>query len=256
MSARVSIQGVSKRFSMEGQEVVALDKVSLEVSPGEIVMIVGASGCGKSTLLNLIAGLDTADSGSITVDGTPVAGPGPDRAMIFQEGALFPWLTVRQNVEFGLKQKGTPAKERAQRACDMLATMGLAGFEERNIHELSGGQRQRVAIARALVLHPKVLLLDEPFSALDALTREDLYTQMQQLWRDHATTVLFVSHNVRESVTLGSRVVLMASQPGRIQAIFEVDIPSPRQIDDPDVSALAKRISEEMRHGKGLEAAV
>lgn len=230
---------------------VALSDVSLDVAPGEVVMVVGPSGCGKSTLLNIIAGLEKADTGSITLDGKPIVGPGPDRAVVFQEGALFPWLTVCQNVEFGLKQQGVGAKERSGRARELLASIGLSGFEDRDIHELSGGMRQRVAIARAMVLKPKVALMDEPFSALDALTREDLYEQMQELWQNSATTVVFITHNVREAVTLGDRVVLMSPRPGRIQAVFKVDIPRPRKIDDAAVSDLARQISAKMKEVAG-----
>jgi len=255
MSSRLSIQGVTKTFRSEGQEVIALSDVSLEVEPGELLMLVGPSGCGKSTLLNIVAGLEHADSGQVTVDGKPVTSPGPERTVVFQDGALFPWLTVRKNVEFGLKQLGVSSKERANRAREFLGTVGLDKFEDRNIHELSGGMRQRVAIARALVTNPKVVLMDEPFSALDAITREDLYEQMQELWSVYETTVIFITHNVREAVTLGDRVVLMSPRPGRIQAAFEVKILPPRQIDDADVTRLAKRISMEMKYGIGIDEA-
>ncbi|MBS1703606.1 MAG: ABC transporter ATP-binding protein [Armatimonadetes bacterium] len=253
MSSQLVIEGVNKTFSSRGHVVQALSDVSLEVEPGEIVMLVGPSGCGKSTLLNVIAGLEKVDSGLLTIDGRPIEGPGPDRAVVFQDGALFPWLTVQKNVEFGLRQLGVSDKERAERASEFLANVGLAGFENRNIHELSGGMRQRVAIARALVTNPKVVLMDEPFSALDALTREDLYDQMQELWQASATSVIFVTHNAREAVTLGDRVVLMTPRPGRIQSIFDVRILRPRQVDDADVARLAKRISMEMKYGIGID---
>ncbi len=247
MSARVALDHVGKRFAVDRHEVVALEDISLCFQAGEVVMVVGPSGCGKSTLLNMIAGLDFPSTGAIEVDAAAVRAPGPDRAMIFQDGALFPWLTVRQNVEFGLKQQGMAAKARSEKARAMLAVMGLSAFEDRSISELSGGMRQRVAIARALVLRPKVLLMDEPFSALDAMTREELYALMQRLWSDRATTVVFVTHNVREAVTLGSRVVIMSPRPGRVKRVFDVDIPGPRRIDDPAVAALAKQISDAMR---------
>ncbi len=253
MSSRLSIQGIQKIYGNHGQSVHALSDITFDVNPGEIVMLVGPSGCGKSTLLNIVAGLEKADSGTITVDGNPIEGPGPDRAVVFQDGALFPWLTVRKNVEFGLKQLGIPEKERSVRANEFLENVGLANFQDRNIHELSGGMRQRVAIARALVTNPKVVLMDEPFSALDALTRQDLYDQMQELWRRYTTTVIFVTHNVREAVILGNRVVLMTPRPGRIQSVFDVRILPPRQADDADVARLAKRISTEMKYGVGID---
>ena len=251
MSSRLAIQGVQKTYRNHGQDVHALSDIDLDVAPGEIVMLVGPSGCGKSTLLNIVAGLETADGGTITVDGKPIQGPGPDRAVVFQDGALFPWLTVRKNVEFGLRQLNV--SDRTERANEFLASVGLAAFGDRSIHELSGGMRQRVAIARALVTNPKVVLMDEPFSALDALTREDLYDQMQELWAAYSTTVIFVTHNVREAVTLGDRIVLMTPRPGRIQSTFDVRILPPRQVDDADVARLAKRISTEMKYGIGLD---
>ena len=253
MSSRLTIEGVHKTYQYHGHDVHALSDVSLEVEPGEVVMLVGPSGCGKSTLLNIIAGLEKADSGAILIDGKPIDGPGPDRAVVFQDGALFPWLTVRKNVEFGLRQLGIPDKERTKRASEFLVNIGLSDFQNRNIHELSGGMRQRVAIARALVTNPKFVLMDEPFSALDALTREDLYDQMQELWRSYSPSVIFVTHNVREAVTLGDRIMLMTPRPGRIQSTFDVRILPPRQVDDADVARLAKRISMEMKYGIGLD---
>ncbi len=255
MSSQVSLCGIGKVFRGTGQEVVALEDISLEVNAGEVLMLVGPSGCGKSTLLNVIAGLESADTGDVLLDGKPIHGPGPDRAVVFQDGALFPWLTVRKNVEFGLRQLGVGEKERTQRASAFLERVGLGGFQDRNIHELSGGMRQRVAIARALVTNPKVILMDEPFSALDALTREDLYDQMQELWRLSSTTVIFVTHNVREAVVLGDRIVLMTPRPGRIQRVYEVGILPPRQIDDVDVARLAKRISMDLKFGIGVDDA-
>ena len=244
MIPRLQIKNVSRRFD----EVQALQDVSFEVFPGETVMLVGPSGCGKSTLLGLVAGLDRPDAGTILLDGEPVRGPGPERSLVFQDGALFPWLSVRRNVEFGLKQNGVPRRERSDRARRELARVGLGGYEDRAIHELSGGQRQRVAIARALVTEPRVVLMDESFSALDALTREDLYGVLQALQAETGATILFVTHNVREAVVLGDRVVLMAPHPGRIQRTFDVDFPRPRHIDDIDVARTAGRVSNEMRN--------
>ncbi len=243
MTPILQIQNVSKRY----EESLALENVSLEVFPGEMVMLVGPSGCGKSTLLNIVAGLDAPSAGSILVDGKPVLGPGPERSLVFQDGALFPWLSVRGNVEFGLRQAGVSRRERNERAGEALERVGLVGFERRAVHELSGGQRQRVAIARALVLRPRVVLMDESFSALDAPTREGLYGQLQELQRNTGATILFVTHNVREAVVLGDRVILMAPNPGRVQQTFEVGLDRPRHIDDVTVARTAQRISNSMR---------
>lgn len=206
-------------------------------------MLLGPSGCGKSTLLNIVAGLLKADEGSAELDGRPIVGPGPDRTLVFQDGALFPWLTARGNVEFGLP----PGKERRTIAEEALNKVGLAGKGDLSIHELSGGMRQRVAIARALAVRPRMLLLDEPFSALDAITRESLYGVVQELRESEGTAMLFVTHNVREAVTLGDRVLVMAPRPGRIVAEFAVPLPRPRHIDDAEVSALSRRISAHLR---------
>lgn len=243
--SRLSIRSLSKRFA----DHVALRDVSLEVGEGEFLMIVGPSGCGKSTLLNIIAGLETPDEGGVFVDDVPIHGPGPDRSLVFQDGALFPWLSVRKNVEFGLKQAGVSKADRRDRAQRALENVGLHRFEDHAIHELSGGMRQRVAIARSLVLEPGIILMDEPFSALDALTREDLYLEVQDLWRERRTTIVFVTHNVREAVTLGDRVVLFASHPGRVQADFPIEILRPRHIDDVDVARTAQGISLAMKSG-------
>ena len=245
MAARVEVLNISKHFG----DVQAINGMTLTVEKGEVHMLVGPSGCGKSTLLNLVAGLETPTSGTIKVGGVPVVGPGAERGFVFQDGGLFPWLNVQHNVEFGLKQAGIPTKERTEKSRAMLARMGLGGFESRYIHELSGGMRQRVAIARSLVLNPEVLLMDEPFSALDALTREDMYGLLQELWAQIPTTVLFVTHNVREAVTLGDRVTLLAPRPARIVATHEVTLERPREIDQAGVAKVAREISSELKHG-------
>lgn len=249
MKPHLAVVGLNKRFSLEDDQVVALSDVSVDLKKGEVLMVVGPSGCGKSTLLNIIAGLESADSGTVTIDGKPVTGPGADRTVIFQDGGLFPWLTVQQNVEFGLRQLGVSAKERAEKSRAFLARLGLAGFEDRSIHELSGGMRQRVSIARAMVLDPKVMLIDEPFSALDAMTREDLYALLQELWTASTTTVVFVTHNMREAATLGDKVALMSPRPGRIVGVYPVDIPRPRKIDDAGVSHLAQELASRLKAG-------
>ncbi len=230
----------------------AIREINLDVFAGETAMLVGPSGCGKSTLLNIIAGLDQASSGSVLVDGNPVIGPGPDRSLVFQDGALFPWLTALGNVEFGLRQICVEPKFRRERAKQYLALVNLSGYENYCIHQLSGGMRQRVAIARSLALEPQVLLLDEPFSALDALTREDLYAEVQEVSEKLGTTIVFVTHNVREAATLGDRVFLMAAKPGRIQAEFRIDCPRPRHIDDLHVIQNAHEISEALKAGRNL----
>jgi len=249
VSSRLEVRGIWKRFDAGEAGVQALEEVSFKVNPGELVMLVGPSGCGKSTLLNLVAGLEKPDRGEILVDGQPIDGPGPDRSLVFQDGALFPWLSVQKNVEFGLRQAKVPTATRRDKAQQMLEKVGLKGFESRAIHELSGGMRQRVALARSLVLEPRVLLMDEAFSALDALTREDLYLELQGLQQEIGTTVLFVTHNVREAVTLGDRVILMSARPGRVQEAFDIDILRPRQIDDADVARTAQTISAAMKRG-------
>jgi NitT/TauT family transport system ATP-binding protein len=253
---KLTIQEVSRRFVASAGQVAALERVSLDVHDGEFVMLVGQSGCGKSTLLNIIAGLDHADSGECLIDGVPITAPGPDRALVFQDGALFPWLTVIQNVEFGLRQVGLNKAERLERARAYLAKVGLSRFENHSIHELSGGMRQRVALVRALVLEPKVLLMDEPFSELDALTREDLYGELQKLWSERNTTIVFVTHNVREAVTLGDRVVLMAPRPGRVLQEFTVGLDRPRQIDSVEVAKLGHEISHVMKGAHIAEGGV
>ena len=250
MTAKLSIRNVAKRFSGQDHQVNALSSVSFDVQAGEFLVLVGPSGCGKSTLLSIIAGLEKADSGEVLVDGIPVTRPGPDRALVFQDGALFPWLNVRKNVEFGLRQKGVTAGEASDRAIHFLEQVGLAKFAENDLYTLSGGMRQRVAIARVLALEPEVLLMDEPFSALDAITREDLYVEVQELWQNRGATIVFVTHNVREAVTLGDRVILLASDPGRIQLEVPVDILRPRHIDDVDVARTAQLLSQSMRQGR------
>ena len=250
MTAKLSIRNIEKRFLDQDHRVNALSSVSFDVLAGEFLVLVGPSGCGKSTLLSIIAGLEKADSGEVLVDGIPVTQPGPDRALVFQDGALFPWLNVRKNVEFGLRQKGISGSEATDKAIHFLDQVGLAKFAENDLYTLSGGMRQRVAIARVLALEPEVLLMDEPFSALDAITREDLYVEVQELWQSRGSTIVFVTHNVREAVTLGDRVLLLASDPGRIQLEVQVDILRPRHIDDVDVARTAQQLSQAMRHGR------
>lgn len=247
--ATLSIRGVSKQFQGRSGRVLALENIHLEVQDGEFLVLVGPSGCGKSTLLNIVAGLDAADRGEVLENGQRVWKPGRDRSMVFQDGALFPWLTAQKNVEFGLKQMGIPPKERAERAAYYLGLVHLSRFRDSYLHELSGGMRQRVAIARALALDPEALLMDEPFAALDAQTREDLYSVLQEIWERTRKTIVFVTHNVREAVVLADRVVLFSARPGRVQAEFPVQLARPRAVDDIDVARVAHQISCALKEG-------
>ena len=233
--------------TQEGERLVALDHINLEVRAGEFVCIVGPSGCGKSTLLHLIAGLQAPTSGHVFVDGDLVQGPGTNRILIFQDHGLFPWLTVGQNVEFGMKMKGVPKAERNERTLHYLRLVHLAKFKDSYIHQLSGGMRQRVAIARALAAEPDVLLMDEPFAALDAQTRDLLHDELERIWNETGRTILFVTHNVREAVRLGDRVVLLTFRPGRVKGAFPVDLPRPRSLEDPNVAVAAREILEGLR---------
>jgi NitT/TauT family transport system ATP-binding protein len=255
--SKLMIDNVSKSFQSASGTVLALDRVSLNVAEGEFVCLVGASGCGKSTLLNIIAGLEKPDSGTVFADGEPVTQPGRERLVMFQEPALFPWLDVLGNVLFGLKLKpNLTNKDRRDVAKYYLELVGLSRFEHANIHELSGGMKQRVALARALAPNPRVLLMDEPFAALDALTREQLYGDIQQIWESRRKTIVFVTHNVREAACLGDRVVVFSPHPGRIQEEFLVKLPRPRDINSVDLAAHATRIRKSLKSFSQPEATV
>ncbi|MEV4641724.1 ABC transporter ATP-binding protein [Actinoplanes sp. NPDC049548] len=221
--AKIRFQNVGKVFQARGTTVTALQDIDLEVRAGEFLVIVGPSGCGKSTLLDLLGGLTRVSSGRILVDGTEVTGPGLDRGVVFQQYALLPWRTAQGNVEFGLEAKHVPRRERAGRAREYLDLVGLAGFHDRYPHELSGGMKQRVAIARSLAFDPDVLLMDEPFAALDAQTRDGLQDELLRIWEKTGKTVVFITHGIDEAVYLGQRVAVMTSRPGRIKEV--VDIP-------------------------------
>ncbi len=233
----VRIDAVSKRF---GDGPLVLDDVALDIAPGEFVCLLGASGCGKSTLLNLIAGLDRPTSGNIV---TPAAGS----AVMFQESALMPWLTARRNVELALRLRGVPRGERRDKALSLLDAVNLADAADKRPHELSGGMRQRVALARALAQDRPVLLMDEPFAALDAITRDLLHEELERVWRATGRTIVFVTHNVREAARLGQRVVLMGSRPGRIVQEWTIAKTHGRRIESPEVAALSVEITEELR---------
>lgn len=233
------LENVSKSYTTPGGQQLVLDGISLDVAPGEFVTLLGASGCGKSTLLNLVAGLDRPTSGSLTTDGRP--------ALMFQEHALFPWLTAGKNIELALKLRGVPKPQRRARAEELLELVRLKGAYGKRVHELSGGMRQRVALARALAQESKLLLMDEPFAALDAITRDVLHDELTRIWQETGVSVLFVTHNVREAVRLAQRVVLLSSRPGRVAREWTVDIPQPRRIEDAPVAELSREITEVLR---------
>jgi len=244
----ITLCGVFRSFAnAKGSPTRALQNIDLEIEQGEFVCVVGPSGCGKSTLLHLIAGLDRPTTGEVSVDGAPVTGPGTDRILLFQELGLFPWLTVRENVEFGLKMAGISQSERRDHARTFLRMVHLSHFEEHYIHQLSGGMRQRVALARSLALQPKILLMDEPFAALDAQTRDMLHDELERIWKETSPTIVFVTHNVREAVRLGDRVLLMSFRPGRIKSEFHIKLRRPRHVEDPDVAYLSKEILGQLR---------
>ncbi len=254
---KVRLQDVSLSYQTEsGTELLALDRIDLDVQQGEFLCIVGPSGCGKSTLLHLIAALQKPTSGNIAIDDENVTTPGTDRILIFQEHGLFPWLTVGQNVEFGMKMKGLSRSERAERTRYYLRLVHLSEFKDSRPHQLSGGMRQRVALARALATEPDVLLMDEPFAALDAQTRDMLHDELEKIWGETGRTIIFVTHNVREAVRLGDRVALMSFRPGRVKKEFVVDLPRPRHLEEVEVARTAREILDSLRDeiNKSLEA--
>ncbi|MFG2721915.1 ABC transporter ATP-binding protein [Streptomyces sp. NPDC048416] len=231
---------VSKSFNGPAGPQLVLDDITLDVAPGEFVTLLGASGCGKSTLLNLVAGLDAPTAGTIET-------PGGRPALMFQEHALFPWLTAGKNIELALRLRGVPKNERRGRADELLALVRLQGAYGKRVHELSGGMRQRVAMARAIAQDSQLLLMDEPFAALDAITRDVLHDELTRIWRETNLSVLFVTHNVREAVRLAQRVVLLSSRPGRVAHEWTVDIDQPRRIEDAEVAELSVEITEQLR---------
>ena len=235
----ISLRGVGKVFGTGERRVTALSGVDLDVGTGEFVCLIGASGCGKSTILNLTAGLDEPTSGTVTVNGTT--------AVMFQDAALFPWLTVQANVELPLRLSGVPKDERRRRADELIETVHLGGFAKKRPHQLSGGMRQRGALARALAQDAAILLMDEPFGALDAMTRDTLHEELEAIVRTRRATVLFVTHNVREAARLGDRIVVMSPRPGRVTASVDVPIDRPRRIDSPAVSSLAAAVTDTLR---------
>jgi NitT/TauT family transport system ATP-binding protein len=251
---KLEIRNVSKTFQSQSGALAALESIDLEVQAGKFVCLLGPSGCGKSTLLNIIAGLDEPTMGQVIMDGKLVQGAGTDRVMIFQSASLFPWLNVIDNVKFGLNMIGIAKPERQVIARRFLKMVGLGDFEQAYVHELSGGMKQRVAIARALAINPDVLLMDEPFGALDAQTRDILHDELQTIWLETRKTILFVTHNVREAIVLGDRVVVFSARPGRIKKVFTIDLPRPRQIESYAVVDLARSIMAELRNDVAASA--
>jgi len=244
---KLELRGVSKTFRSPHGDFPALRGLDVRAAPGEFVCLLGPSGCGKTTTLNIIAGLEQADSGTVWMDGQPVGGPGPDRVLIFQEPALFPWLNVRDNVAFGLAAQGMPRRPRQRAADAQLEMVHLEEFAAASVHQLSGGMKQRVALARALALNPQVLLMDEPFGALDAQTREALHLELQSLWSETGKTIVFVTHNVREALVLGDRVLLLSARPGHVKSEFRCDLPRPRPMESHTLVDMAQAILADLR---------
>ena len=245
--ALLEITGVSKHFLADGKEMVVLQDINLSIRDNEFICFIGPSGCGKTTLLRIIAGLEEASAGSVTLNGEPIQGPSPERGMVFQEYSLFPWRTVMDNIAFGLELKGVPSAERERRARQYLKMIGLEKFGSRYPHELSGGMKQRVAIARALINDPKAILMDEPFGALDAQTRNIMQSELLRIWQEERKTVVFVTHSVDEAIYLADRIVVMSARPGRIKEIFEIGLPRPRNRTSHEVNAIRDRILSDLR---------
>ncbi|OIR01917.1 aliphatic sulfonates import ATP-binding protein SsuB [mine drainage metagenome] len=255
MQPQIHISKVNKVFSTGGREVVALDDINLEVSPGEFICLLGPSGCGKSTLLNAIAGFSPPTAGSIIVDGSAVQTPGPDRGMVFQEYALFPWMTVEKNIAFGLEIKKQPKARIKEKVSELLDMLKLQDFRDRYPKDLSGGMRQRVAIARVLALDSPILLMDEPFGALDSLTRRNLQDELLRIWTEFQKTIIFVTHSIEESIYLADRIVVMTYRPGTIKRDVSVAIPRPRDPSSVEFNDLKKELAllvmeEQTRHNQ------
>jgi nitrate ABC transporter ATP-binding subunit len=242
----LTIRGVTKRFAVGDDEVEALAPVDLAISKGEFVCMIGASGCGKSTLLRIIAGFEEPTTGGVFIDGKPVTGPSSDRGMVFQDYALFPWMTVRQNISFGPRQRHLDREEIDKTTDEFVKMVGLERFADRYPNQLSGGMKQRVAIARVLANNANILLMDEPFGALDALTREQLQNELLQIWKRTGVTTIFVTHSVEEAVLLADRVVVMSAGPGRIDSDFRIDLARPRDVSSPEFNALRRDIAKRL----------
>src|SRR5512136_978125 len=245
--ALLEVKGVFKLFNANGNQMEALKNINLDIEENEFVCFIGPSGCGKTTLLRIIAGLEEPSSGEILIKGQPIKGPGPERGMVFQEYSLFPWRTVLDNVAFGLELKGISKDERHEKARQYLKMVELERFEERYPHELSGGMKQRVAIARALVNDPIAILMDEPFGALDAQTRNIMQSELLRIWEEEKKTVIFVTHSVDEAIYLADRIVIMSARPGKIKDVIKIDLPRPRSRTSQDVNVIRDRILCDLR---------
>ena len=255
----LTVENLNKKYVSQGSVTSALVDINLRIEEGEFVCLLGPSGCGKSTLLKIIAGLIPATSGRITINGKPVSGPGPERAVVFQDYALFPWMTVRDNVEFGLEARRLPAAERREMSSRLLKVVGLSDFAERFPHQLSGGMKQRVSIARALAVDPSLLLMDEPFGALDAQTRHLLQDELLRIWREYRKTVVFVTHSIEEAIYLSDRIVVMTARPGRVKQIVVVPEARPRDMASVEMNQRQREVravlSEEIARAAALEEA-
>jgi NitT/TauT family transport system ATP-binding protein/sulfonate transport system ATP-binding protein len=242
----LTVHGVTKRFAVGDGEVEALAPVDLTIPQGEFVCLIGASGCGKSTLLRIIAGFEEPSTGEASIDGKAITGPGSDRGMVFQDYALFPWMTVRENISFGPRQRRLPREEIDNTTDEFVRMVGLARFADRYPSQLSGGMKQRVAIARVLANNANILLMDEPFGALDALTREQLQHELLQIWTRTGVTTIFVTHSVEEAVLLADRVLVMSAGPGRIDSDFRIELARPRDVSSPEFNALRRDIARRL----------
>ena len=256
---QVAVRGVTKRFTVGEDEIEALARIDISIDAGQFVCLIGASGCGKSTLLRIVAGFEEPTTGYVSAQGKPITGPGSDRGMVFQDYALFPWMTVRQNIGFGPRQRQLPRKEVEAIADEFAKLVGLGRFADRYPQQLSGGMKQRVAIARVLANNASILLMDEPFGAIDALTREQLQHELLQIWRRTGVTIIFVTHSVEEAVLLADRVLVMSAGPGRIENDITIDLPRPRDVSSPEFNVVrrdvARRLTSHLAPPRALEAA-
>jgi NitT/TauT family transport system ATP-binding protein/sulfonate transport system ATP-binding protein len=242
----LTISGVTKRFAVGDGELEALAPIDLAIPKGEFVCMIGASGCGKSTLLRIVAGFEEPTTGEVSIDGKVITGPGSDRGMVFQDYALFPWMTVKENISFGPRQRHLPREEIGRTTDEFVRMVGLERFADRYPNQLSGGMKQRVAIARVLANDANILLMDEPFGALDALTREQLQNELLQIWKRTGVTTIFVTHSVEEAVLLADRVLVMSAGPGRIDSDFHIDLPRPRDVSSPEFNALRRDVARRL----------
>jgi NitT/TauT family transport system ATP-binding protein/sulfonate transport system ATP-binding protein len=242
----LAVRGVTKRFAVGDDEIEALARIDIAIAAGEFVCMIGASGCGKSTLLRIVAGFEEPTSGGVAVQGKPITGPGSDRGMVFQDYALFPWMSVHQNIGFGPRQRQLPRREVQAIANEFVRLVGLERFADRYPSQLSGGMKQRVAIARVLANNATILLMDEPFGALDALTREQLQRELLQIWARTGVTIIFVTHSVEEAVLLADRVLVMSAGPGRIENDIRIDLPRPRDVSSPEFNAVRRDVARRL----------